>query len=61
MIELKWEVNKIVAVLMLLNMTREKKIHLELIYCKPNFCNENPNVLSEFESFKCAISGLMIL
>lgn len=26
MIELKWEVNKIVAVLMLLNMTREKKI-----------------------------------
>lgn len=47
-----WEVNKIVAVLMLLNMKREKKIHLALIYCKPDIFNENVNVLSEFESFK---------
>lgn len=45
--------NKIVAVLMLLNMKREeKKIHLALIYCKPDIFNENVNVLSEFESFK---------
>lgn len=50
--------NKIVAVLMLLNMKREKKIHLALIYCKPDIFNENVNVLSEFESFKWALSGL---
>lgn len=53
-----WEVNKIVAVLMLLIMKIEKKIHLALIYCKPDIFNENVNVLSEFESFKWALSGL---
>lgn len=50
--------NKIVAVLMLLNMKREKKLPLALIYCKPDIFNENVNVLSEFESFKWALSGL---
>lgn len=40
-------------------MKREKKkIHLALIYCKPDIFNENVNVLSEFESFKWALSGL---
>lgn len=49
--------NKIVAVLMLIWKER-KKIHLALIYCKPDIFNENVNVLSEFESFKWALSGL---
>lgn len=39
-------------------MKREKKLPLALIYCKSDIFNENVNVLSEFESFKWALSGL---
>lgn len=45
--------NKIVVVLMFLNMKREKKkIYLVFIYCKFDIFNENVNVLLEFELFK---------
>lgn len=37
---------------------RKKKLPLALIYCKSDIFNENVNVLSEFESFKWALSGL---
>lgn len=35
----------------------KKKLPLALIYCKSDIFNENVNV-SEFESFKWALSGL---
>lgn len=44
--------NKIVVVLMFLNMKREKKLFLVFIYCKFDIFNENVNVLLEFELFK---------